>query len=282
MPDDTIAWWGAAVLFIYMALGSFDGTGCCGRACRYFSQQWIDHVDRIPGPPFGMARVSGHRGDCVVRVTGLTGPGAFAVMALDTWLVYLIAATGLSLSPGPNGLLALTHGALHGRHKALYTIFGGALGFVAIIGLSMFGIGALLKTSLVWLPVMKWVGGGYLVWLGIQVWRSPPVGIAIDKTALPRAGRSLFWQGALSALTNPKGILFFVAFLPQFIDPSRGLFAQFLVMAGSFAAIEVATELAIACMAHRISPWLRRVGRRFNQACGGVFVAIGVALPLRG
>ena len=67
-------------------------------------------------------------------------------MSLDTWLIYLLAATGLSLSPGPNGLLALTHGALHGRRKALYTICGGALGFVVVIALSMFGIGALLQS----------------------------------------------------------------------------------------------------------------------------------------
>src|SRR5436190_18452277 len=98
-------------------------------------------------------------------------------MDLNTWLIYLLAAIGLSLSPGPNGLLALTHGALHGRRKALYTIFGGALGFVTIIVLSMFGIGALLKTSVAWLTVMNWVGGAYLVWLGVPVWRSPPIRI---------------------------------------------------------------------------------------------------------
>ena len=202
-------------------------------------------------------------------------------MDLHTWLIYLLAATGLSLSPGPNGLLALTHGALHGRRKALYTIFGGACGFVIVVALSMFGIGALLKASLVWLTVMKWLGGAYLVWLGVQVWRSPPIGLEVSGSAAPRAGGSMFRQGALSALTNPKGILFFAAFLPQFIDPARSLVVQFVVMAGSFAVIEIATELFIASMAHRISPWLRRVGRRFNQACGGVFVAIGVALPLR-
>jgi len=202
-------------------------------------------------------------------------------MDLHTWLIYLLSAIGLSLSPGPNGLLALTHGALHGWRKALYTIIGGALGFVTIIALSMFGIGALLKTSLVWLTVMKCVGGAYLVWLGIQVWRSPPIGIHVRAPVEFRAGRSLFQQGALSALTNPKGILFFAAFLPQFIDPTRSLFVQFLIMAATFAATEIATELFIASMAHRISPWLRRVGRRFNQVCGGVFIAIGAALPLR-
>jgi homoserine/homoserine lactone efflux protein len=203
-------------------------------------------------------------------------------MNANTWLIYLVAAIGLSLSPGPNGLLALTHGVLHGRHKALYTIFGGAFGFVAVIALSMFGIGALLKNSLMWLVIMKWVGGAYLVWLGIQVWRSPPIGLEVQGRAESRSGSSLFRQGALSAMTNPKALLFFTAFLPQFIDPARSLFPQFAIMAGTFAAVEIATEVLIASMAHRISPWLRRVGRRFNQACGGVFVAIGVALPLRG
>ena len=207
-------------------------------------------------------------------------PSAFA-MDFNTWLIYLLAAIGLSLSPGPNGLLALTHGALHGRRKALYTIFGGAFGFVAVIALSMFGIGALLKASLTWLTVLKWIGGAYLVWLGIQIWRSPAIGIDVGGAVKPRAGWSLFRQGALSALTNPKALLFFAAFLPQFIDPARSLVVQFVVMAGTFAVIEIATELFIASMAHRLNPWLRRVGRRFNQACGGVFIAIGVALPLR-
>ena len=202
-------------------------------------------------------------------------------MDLHTWLVYLAAALGLSLSPGPNGLLALTHGALHGRRKALYTIAGGALGFVVLIALSMFGIGALLQASLAWLTVLKWLGGAYLVWLGVQVWRAPPIGVDLRVAAPARAGWSLFRQGALSALTNPKGLLFFAAFLPQFVDPARSLVAQFTVMAGTFAVTEIATELFIASMAHRISPWLKRVGKRFNQACGGVFMAIGVALPLR-
>src|SRR5881396_3919200 len=105
--------------------------------------------------------------------------------------------------------------------------------------------------------------------------------IEVHGSAEPRAGWSLFQQGALSALTNPKALLFFTAFLPQFIDPARSLFVQFVIMAGTFAVLEIATEVFIANMAHRINPWLRRAGRRFNQACGGVFMAIGIALPLR-
>ncbi len=202
-------------------------------------------------------------------------------MELHTWLIYLVAAIGLSLSPGPNGLLALTHGALHGRRMALYTVAGGCAGFVTIIALSMFGIGALLQASLTWLTVLKWAGGAYLVWLGIQVWRSPPIALDVSPRIDPRSGASFFRQGALSALTNPKAILFFGAFLPQFIDPARSLVTQFVVMAGTFAATEFLTELIIASVAHRVSAWLARVGRAFNRTCGGVFVAIGALLPLR-
>ena len=202
-------------------------------------------------------------------------------MDFDTYLIYLAAALGLSLSPGPNSLLALTHGALHGRRMALYTLFGGSLGFVTIIALSMFGIGALLKASLVWLTVLKWVGGAYLVWLGVQVWRSPPIGVAEQRTLTEAKSSSLFRQGFLSAATNPKGILFFAAFLPQFIDPARSIFVQFLVMATSFAVIEFITEFVLASLAQRITTWLARVGRTFNRVCGAVFIAIGALLPAR-
>lgn len=202
-------------------------------------------------------------------------------MSVHTWLIYFLAALGLSLSPGPNGLLALTHGALHGRNRTLYTILGGSVGFVVVIALSMFGIGALLKASVGWLAVLKWIGGAYLVWLGVQVWRAPAIGVGLAQSAEPRSGGSLFRQGALSAMTNPKGILFFAAFLPQFIDPGRSLMLQFFVMAGTFAAIEFLTEIVIASLASRISPWLRRVGRTFNRVCGGLFVTIGAVLPFR-
>lgn len=202
-------------------------------------------------------------------------------MQFDTWLVFLLASIGLSLSPGPNGLLALTHGALHGSRKTLFTIFGGALGFVAIIALCMFGVGALIKASVVWLTVLKWVGGAYLVWLGIQVWRTPPITVELDTEPAEAKGWSLFRQGALSSATNPKGLLFFSAFLPQFIDPHRSLVLQFAVVAATFVATEIATEYAVASAANRVRPWLGRVGQRFNRVCGGVFVAIGAALPLR-
>lgn len=203
-------------------------------------------------------------------------------MELDTWLLYTLAALGLSLTPGPNGLLALTHGALYGVRKTLFTIAGGALGFTIIIALSLFGIGALLAASAELLIVLKWIGGAYLVWLGIQVWRSPPLGMDNSHTGTTITGSAVFRQGLLAAVTNPKGILFFVAFLPQFLTTDLPLFGQFVVMTITFVGIEILFELSVAAGSATIQPFLTKFGKRFNQVFGGVFIAIGIALPLRG
>jgi len=202
-------------------------------------------------------------------------------LELENWLLYTAAAVGLSLTPGPNGLLALTHGALFGAKRTIFTILGGSLGFAIVIALSMFGIGALLAANVGLLVVLKWLGGAYLIWLGVQVWRSPSLA-----ESRGQAGSSsrlvLFRAGLFSALSNPKGILFFVAFLPQFIDPSRSLLIQFAVMAATFVIIEFFYELVVAALADRIQPLLKRVGKSFNRVFGSVFIAIGALLPLRG
>ncbi len=200
-------------------------------------------------------------------------------MAWDTWLIYLVAATGLSLTPGPNGLLALTHGALYGHKKTLFTVSGGAIGFIILIGLSLFGIGALLQASPNALTVLKWLGGGYLIWLGIQLWRTPGLHLAPVGEALETKGSALFRLGFLSALSNPKGMLFFGAFLPQFIDPQNDLLPQFFVMAMTFAVVEFFVEYFLAHIAHIIRPLLKNHGKRFNQLCGGLFILIGTAMP---
>ena len=203
-------------------------------------------------------------------------------MSLDTWLIYLLAATGLSLSPGPNGLLALTHGALHGHAKAMYTIGGGALGFVLVIALSMFGIGALLQTSLLWLTVMKWLGGAYLVWLGVQVWRAPPIAaVALQPGGSRVGGWSLFRAGALSAMTNPNGILFFAAFLPQFIDPHAAQWPQYATLGVATAALDLAVMAVYALGgAHLVRRLSLAAARRLNRACAAGLLALAGGLAL--
>ncbi|RAS21956.1 MULTISPECIES: LysE family translocator [unclassified Pseudomonas] len=201
-------------------------------------------------------------------------------MALDTWFIYLLASIGLSLTPGPNSLLAMTHGARYGARRTLFTIFGGVFGFSALIALAMFGLTALLQTSASVLTVLKWVGGAYLVWLGIQLWRSPALHLEMTERAARLSNLGMFRQGLLSAIANPKVLLFYGAFLPQFIDPQRGLLVQFVMMAATFASVECVVEYLLARLAFRIRPWLAKGGKGFNRCCGSLFALIGVALPL--
>ena len=119
------------------------------------------------------------------------------------------------------------------------------MGFTILIALSLFGIGALLQSALIGLTILKLVGGAYLIWLSIQVWRAPPVGETLAPVLQSSRKRTLFRQGALSAVTNPKGILFFAAFLPQFVDTQRELVLQFVLMAATFVLIEIVTELCL-------------------------------------
>jgi homoserine/homoserine lactone efflux protein len=201
-------------------------------------------------------------------------------LALELWLLYLAAAIGLSLTPGPNGLLALTHGAIYGTRRTVNTILGGMVGFGTVIALSMFGIGALLAAASELLIVLKILGGAYLIWLGVQVWRSPAIGNTSAVGGL--SNWAMLRAGTLSALSNPKGILFFVAFLPQFITPGSSLIVQFVIMAGTFLVVEFIYELTVASLAHRVQPFLAKFGKRVNRVFGSLFMAIGVALPLRG
>lgn len=201
-------------------------------------------------------------------------------MALELWLVYFVATLGLALTPGPNSLLALTHGGLYGARMALATILGGVVGFSTLIALAMFGLSALLKTAPNALLALKWIGGAYLIWLGVQLWRSPPMTLTLADSGVRPSASRLFRQGLLSALSNPKVILFFGAFLPQFLDPTRSLWLQFAVMAGTFAIVEGIVEYLLARTAQRTRPWLERAGSGFNRCCGGLFAAMGLALPL--
>lgn len=202
-------------------------------------------------------------------------------MTLELWFVYLLAAVGLSLTPGPNGLLSLTHGVRYGFRRTIGTVLGGVTGFLVLIAASLAGLGALLAASEVAFTVAKWAGAAYLVWLGIQLWRAPSPAVALPTgTGASAEGTvaQLFGQGFLVAVSNPKALIFFAAFLPQFMVPGAPFWLQFLVLGGTFAVTELLYELLLAGLAQRIAPWLVRHGRWFNRITGGTFVGIGGAM----
>lgn len=202
-------------------------------------------------------------------------------MSFEIWLIYLIAAVGLSLTPGPNGLLSLTHGVQHGFRKTVYTVIGGGLGFLVLIAASLAGLGALLAASEKAFTICKWIGAAYLVYLGIRLWRAPPVLVRAgdSEAGLPaESGFRLFKEGFLVATSNPKALIFFAAFLPQFMVPGVGFFTHLAIFGGTFVLVEIAYELALAFAAQRIAPWLSRHARTFNRVTGGMFVGIGAVL----
>ena len=201
------------------------------------------------------------------------------MLTSHAWVVYCAAALGLALTPGPNSLLVLSHGALHGHRKTLFTVFGGALGFLALITLSMLGIGALLRASAGALTILKLAGGAYLIWLGVQLWRARPMRLTVDADSSGARGWILFRQGLLTAVSNPKALLFHGAFLPQLLDPRLDIGVQFMAMGFVFVTVEILVEYALALLAHRIRPVLERFGKGFNRVCGGLFITMGVALP---
>lgn len=203
-------------------------------------------------------------------------------MPLDLWLVYLVAAVALSLTPGPNGLLCLNHGVRYGLGRTTFTALGCVVGMSVLIGASLAGLGALMQTSETLFTAVKWLGAAYLVWLGIRLWRAE--GFAADLPqggARVRIGRAnAFTQGFLVAISNPKALIFFATFLPQFMQPGVSLWLQFAILAGTYAAIEFAYELVLAGAAGRLAPVLRRWGRAFNRVTGGAFIGVGAMVAV--
>lgn len=200
-------------------------------------------------------------------------------MSFELWFVFVLAAVALSLTPGPNGLLCLDHGVRYGLGRTVFTALGAVAGMSLLIGASLAGLGAVMQTSELLFTLVKWAGAAYLVWLGIRLWRAPGFSAAaLDGTAAavrPIARDRAFLQGLLVAVSNPKALIFFATFLPQFMQPGQSLWLQFAIFAGTYGAIEFAYEVLLAGAAGRLAPWLERWGRVFNRITGGAFVGVG-------
>lgn len=208
-------------------------------------------------------------------------------MGFELWLVFAAASLALALTPGPNSLLVLDHGMRHGFGRAAFTALGSVSAMLGMVAASMAGLGALMLASETAFTVLKWAGAAYLIWLGLRLWRAPGLAArapAAGGRARRPSRRAAFAQGALVMLSNPKTILFFTTFLPQFMRPEAPLLPQFLTLGATLVAAELAVEWALAAAAGRLAPWLVARARIFNRLTGGAFIAIGamVALSSRG
>ena len=203
-------------------------------------------------------------------------------MSLQTWLAFFAAAWLISLSPGAGAISCMAAGLRYGLARAMWNIFGLILGIMLVLVLVAAGLGALLAASAIAFTIVKWLGVAYLVWLGVQQWRAPAM--AVDPGAatgtLDGTRRQLFVRGFLVNATNPKGIVFMLAVLPQFIDPARPQVAQYALCAATLMFTDLVVDVGYAAFAARALRLLRkpRQIRTLNRTFGGLLMAMGVLL----
>ena len=196
-------------------------------------------------------------------------------------LTFALLSLLVVMTPGPTVLLALSNGSRFGLVPAGYGILGAALSDAILIAAAALGLGALLAASAVLFSVVKWIGVAYLVWIGVQMLRSSgELGALPGAAGVARPG-ALFRKSFLVAVTNPKGYLFFTAFLPQFLTLSAPLVPQYLMLAAIFIAVDVVVMAAYAGLGVRAVRLLSARGALWiDRLCGGMLVALAGALAL--
>lgn len=202
-------------------------------------------------------------------------------MSWTMWLAFLAAALVIAVSPGPGAVLSMSTGLRYGYAAALRAIAGLQIALLLQLCVVALGLGAVLATSEAAFAVVKFAGAAYLIWLGVQKWRSPPEPIGGDGEGLRvQSRRQLYAQGILVNLTNPKAIVFIAALVPQFIVPDRPQWPQFAIIGATMVAVDMMVMSCYALLATRFRPLLRdpRLLRLQNRIFGGLFVGAGAML----
>ncbi len=202
-------------------------------------------------------------------------------MDLHTWMAYLVAACIIAVSPGSGAVLSMSHGLSYGVRKTSATILGLQLGLLLILLIAGAGVGSLLIASETAFNVVKIVGACYLIYIGFAQWRAKG-GIMDAQAEQPASGS---WQkralsGFLTNATNPKGIIFMVAVLPQFMTPDRPLWLQLLILAATTLAVDTVVMHGYAGSASVLRRLLRdsRAMRIQNKVFGGLLMLVGMGL----
>ena len=199
-------------------------------------------------------------------------------MSLELWLAFVAASALLLVIPGPTILTVISYSLAHGRRANVPLVAAVALGDSTALALSLLGLGAVLASSAFWFAVLKSAGGLYLIYLGVRLLRRGVASAEIAAPAAPGSRWRLFANTWLVTALNPKGIVFFVAFLPQFITPGADAARQLWILAATFVlmAIVNATLYAVfAAAAHRMLT-APRAQRGFNLAGGTLLAVAGV------
>lgn len=203
-------------------------------------------------------------------------------MSLQTWLLFVTTVFFVSATPGPNMLLAMTHGIHYGVRRTLMTCLGLMTALGLIMAGSVAGLGALLATSELLFSIVKYAGALYLVYLGVKTWRSLPQPVAElrEDDSGKHGPWALFRHGFLVAMSNPKAFIFFTALFPQFMNAHQPQGPQLAILAATFYLIESCWQLTYASSGARLARWLNTASRlrMVNRFSGGAFIGAGVLL----
>lgn len=201
-------------------------------------------------------------------------------MDLGTWITYLAATIVLSLSPGPGAFSAISSGLHHGFRLGIWNGIGMQLANLVLMAVVALGLGAILLASETLFEAVKWIGVAYLVYLGIVTWRAPVRRFEEDRDDRETTARGIFMRGFWVNITNPKGIVFCAAVLPQFVDPARPQLAQYAILALTTFVVDVAVMSGYTAAAARVLGAMRDPAklRWVNRGLGSAFIAAGVAL----
>jgi threonine/homoserine/homoserine lactone efflux protein len=202
-------------------------------------------------------------------------------MDLATLTLFLPACFALNMAPGPNNLLSVSNATRYGYRTACLAGIGRLLAFAAMIALASAGLAVVLQTSELLFYAVKVMGAAYLFYLAWQLWRADP-GVDNTVTGAPIGKLALARQEFLVAAGNPKAILIFTAFLPQFVDPNRAITPQFAVLGALFLVLEWIAIAAYAYMGLHMRRWFAKPSgqRLFNRCCAGLLSAAASVLLL--
>lgn len=203
-------------------------------------------------------------------------------MTLAVWLGFLLAAILIAVTPGPGAVISMSTGMRHGYWAALTAILGLQAAILLHLLIVALGLGALLAASETAFALVKFIGAAYLVWLGIQRWRATPLPADATPDASPVLSKSLFLQGLMVNLTNPKAIVFIGALVPQFVDPVKEQVGQYLLIAVTLCLTDVLVMSCYALAASRLGCWMRDPAaiRSQNRLFGGLFISAGAILAV--
>jgi homoserine/homoserine lactone efflux protein len=203
-------------------------------------------------------------------------------MEFSTWLAFFAASWAISISPGAGAVAAMTAGLQHGFARGYFLTFGLILGLWSQLLLVGAGLGALIVASSTAFAVIKWLGVAYLLWLGIVQWCAPAVGLQAGGDADSRVAscRSIVARGWLLNTVNPKGTLFMLAVVPQFLNPAQPLLAQYLVIGATLAFTDLVINAGYTAFASKALAALRspRQVRWVNRVFGSLYIALAAML----